>query len=76
MLVDKSLISENCITVKEDVSSFRFYKAGIFNPNYMTLQKGKYKGSPKRSCSGSTYLGGYSDHYPVYGYLVKENKSN
>ncbi|MEN8890443.1 MAG: endonuclease/exonuclease/phosphatase family protein [Wenyingzhuangia sp.] len=75
-LFDQILFSDNFITLKKDFSSFRFYKAGIFNPNYMTLQKGKYKGSPKRSFSGSTYLGGYSDHYPVYGYLVKENKSN
>ena len=75
-LFDQIYFSSNYITLNKDYSQFRFYKAGIFNPGYMTLQKGKYKGSPKRSFSGGTYLGGYSDHYPVYCYLLKENNSN
>lgn len=75
-LFDQIFFNKNFITTNKDYSSFKFYKAGIYNPSYMTLQKGKYKGSPKRSFSGSTYLGGYSDHYPVYSYLLKENKSN
>ncbi|NIJ44254.1 hypothetical protein FHR24_000693 [Wenyingzhuangia heitensis] len=73
-LFDQIIFSESFITHKKDYSSFRFYKAGIYNPTYMTLQTGKYKGSPKRSFSGGTYLGGYSDHYPVYSYLLKENE--
>lgn len=75
-LFDQIFFTDNFITLDKDYHQFRFYKAGIFNPSYMTLQKGKYKGSPKRSFSGSTYLGGYSDHYPVYCYLLKENNSN
>ncbi|NJB81602.1 endonuclease/exonuclease/phosphatase family protein [Wenyingzhuangia aestuarii] len=73
-LFDQIIFSESFITHNKDYSSFRFYKAGIHNPTYMTLQTGKYKGSPKRSFSGGTYLGGYSDHYPVYSYLLKENE--
>ena len=75
-LFDQIFFSDNFITLNKDYQQFKFYKAGIFNPSYMTLQKGQYKGSPKRSFSGSIYLGGYSDHYPVYCYLLKENKSN
>ncbi|MGY5354956.1 endonuclease/exonuclease/phosphatase family protein [Wenyingzhuangia sp. IMCC45467] len=75
-LFDQIFFSDNYITLNKDYSEFRFYKAGIHNPSYMTLKNGKYKGSPKRSFSGSTYIGGYSDHYPVYSYLLKEKKTN
>ncbi len=58
----------------KDYSSFRFYKAGIYNKRYLTNQKGRYKGYPFRSYSFNTYQGGYSDHFPVYIYLIKEKK--
>lgn len=38
----------------------------IFKRSYMIQQKGKYKNYPLRSFSGNTFLGGYSDHLPVY----------
>lgn len=75
-LFDQIYFTENYISSTKNYKEWRFYKAGIFNPSYMTLQQGKYKGSPKRSFSGGTYIGGYSDHYPVYCYLIKENNSN
>ena len=52
--------------------SYRFYKAGIFNKYYLIDQKGKYKGYPFRSWSNGSFSNGYSDHFPVYIYLVKE----
>lgn len=35
---------------------------------------GRYNGYPLRTHVGSTYMGGYSDHLPVYMYIVKEVK--
>ena len=32
----------------------------------MIQQKGRYKNYPLRSFSGNSFLGGYSDHLPVY----------
>lgn len=58
--------------VDKDFSSFKIYKTGIYNPTYMTAKKGRYKGYPKRSFVGATWTGGYSDHFPVYTYLIKE----
>ncbi|QFZ54697.1 endonuclease/exonuclease/phosphatase family protein [Oceanihabitans sp. IOP_32] len=58
--------------LEKDFSSFRFYKAGIFNKNYLTNKKGKYEGYPFRSFSSNTFTGGFSDHYPVYVYVIKE----
>lgn len=60
--------------LKDDYSSYRFYKAGIFNPTYLTNPHGKYKGYPFRSFSNGAFSGGYSDHFPVYVYLIKEVK--
>ncbi len=53
-------------------NGFRYYKAGVYNPAYMTQKSGAYKGYPLRTYSGSVYAGGYSDHFPVYVLLVKE----
>jgi hypothetical protein len=48
------------------------FKAKVFNKRFLTTRKGKYKGYPFRSFSFGNYRGGYSDHYPVYLYLIKE----
>ncbi|HLU50798.1 MAG TPA: hypothetical protein VKZ42_01430 [Flavobacteriaceae bacterium] len=58
----------------EDYSSYRLYRAGIFNPNFLITPRGKYKGYPFRSYSNGSFSGGYSDHFPVYVYLIKEAK--
>lgn len=51
---------------------YQYWQAHIFNPSFMTSKTGQYKGYPLRSFVGSTFTGGYSDHFPVYIYLVKE----
>lgn len=56
----------------KDFSSFKMYKAMIFNKRFLTNKRGRYKGYPKRSFANGKYTGGYSDHYPVYIYLIKE----
>ncbi|MCB0444123.1 MAG: endonuclease/exonuclease/phosphatase family protein, partial [Gelidibacter sp.] len=55
-----------------DYSSYRFYKAGIYNKYYLTQKRGRYKGYPYRSWSDGGFSGGFSDHFPVYIYLIKE----
>ena len=56
----------------KDFSSYKMFKAGIFNKRFLTQKQGRYKGYPFRSFSNGQYTGGYSDHYPVYMYLIKE----
>ena len=68
-LFDQILITKPLL--EKDYSSFRFYKAGIFNKNYLISKRGRYKGYPYRSFS-SGWTGGYSDHFPVYVYVVRE----
>ena len=52
-----------------DYSSFRYWKAGIFNKPFMITPSGKYKGYPLRHSATEV---GFSDHFPVYVYLIKE----
>jgi len=51
---------------------YRYFQVGIHNPKKLVQQSGPYKGYPFRTYAGNRYLGGYSDHFPVYVYLVRE----
>lgn len=71
-LFDQIIISKPLL--EEDYSSFRFYKAGIFNEQFLITKKGQYKGYPFRSFSWGGFTNGFSDHFPVYVHLIKEIK--
>ncbi len=58
--------------LSNDYSSYQFFKANVFNKEFLKQQEGAFKGYPKRTYVGTNYLGGYSDHFPVYLFLVKE----
>jgi len=74
-LFDMILISSPLLDKGEkDFSTYKMYKAMIFNKRFLTNKRGQFKGYPFRSFSYGGYTGGYSDHYPVYMYLIKEKK--
>lgn len=58
--------------VNDEREEWSFYKANIFKKKYMINQEGRYKGYPTRSFVGNKFQGGYSDHFPVYIYLVRK----
>ena len=68
-IFDQIIISGNM--VGKDKSTFQFWKAEIFNRDFLMEQTGKYKGYPLRTFSDNTFINGYSDHFPVLIYLVK-----
>ncbi|WP_309614162.1 endonuclease/exonuclease/phosphatase family protein [Flavobacterium sp.] len=68
-IFDQIMVSETLI--QKDTSSFRYWKAGIYNKPYMITTVGQYKGYPLRH--GATEIG-YSDHFPAFIYLIKEVK--
>ena len=47
------------------------YYGRIYNPAFLTNQKGQYKGTPFRTFSNGAFIGGYSDHYPTYIVITK-----
>ena len=69
-LFDQIIVSDALLD--KDFSSYRFYKAGIFNAQYLITQTGTYKGYPFRSFGYEGFTDGFSDHFPVYIYLIRE----
>lgn len=68
-IFDQIMVSEALI--RPDYSSFKYWKAGIYNKPYMITTIGQYKGYPLRHSMTEI---GYSDHFPVFVYLIKEIK--
>lgn len=66
-IFDQIMVSESL--TKSDYSSFRYWKAGIYNKPFLIQTTGQYKGYPLRNSSSEP---GYSDHFPVYVYLIKQ----
>ncbi|MFN8324199.1 MAG: endonuclease/exonuclease/phosphatase family protein [Flavobacteriaceae bacterium] len=69
-IFDQIMVSEPFIR-KEEYTSYHYWKAGIFNKPYLIQTTGQYKGYPLRHSMTEI---GYSDHFPVYIYLIKEMK--
>lgn len=70
-LFDQIIVSHNFFNYEKGTHSFTY--ANIFDDKLLTEWKGKYKGTPYRTYAGRKYIGGYSDHFPVYIQL-KYNK--
>ncbi|UNZ00089.1 endonuclease/exonuclease/phosphatase family protein [Zhouia spongiae] len=69
-LFDQIILSASL--TEKNREHYTFWKAGIFNKAFLTSLSGKYKGYPFRSYANGNYTGGYSDHFPVYVYLIKK----
>ncbi len=69
-LFDQIVVSQGLIG--NDKKDFKFYKAGVYNKKHLKNKEGRYAGYPLRTYAGGIYQGGYSDHFPVYIYLIKE----
>ncbi len=63
-MFDQILVSHNFFNYEKGTHSFAH--ANIFDDKFLTEWKGKYKGTPFRTYAGRKYIGGYSDHFPVY----------
>lgn len=68
-LFDQVIFSHNFFKIEKGKHSFQ--NANIFDAPFLTEWEGRSKGNPFRTYSGKRYLGGYSDHFPVYINLKK-----
>ncbi|NRT14353.1 hypothetical protein HNP99_000693 [Flavobacterium sp. 28A] len=66
-IFDQIMISKAFID--NDFSNYQYWKAGIYNKPFLIQNSGRYKGYPKRNSNSEV---GFSDHFPVYIYLIKE----
>ena len=64
MLFDQILVSHSFLNYEKGTHSFAH--ANIFDEKFLTEFEGKFKGNPYRTYAGPKYIGGYSDHFPVY----------
>lgn len=55
----------------KDYTSYKFYKAQVFNSQFLVQKDGQFKGYPLRTYVGTVFQGGFSDHFPVYVLIVK-----
>ena len=69
-LFDQIIISSEVLN--KDQQGFFYMRNEVFNKPYLTNKTGQYKGYPYRTYVGGSYVGGYSDHFPVFIYLLKE----
>tara|TARA_R110000787_G_scaffold15134_6_gene46853 strand:+ start:10928 stop:11890 length:963 start_codon:yes stop_codon:yes gene_type:complete len=63
-LFDQIIISNNFL--KPHNNPLQFVESNIFNPIELQEFAGKFKGNPFRTYIGDKFLGGLSDHFPVY----------
>ena len=70
-LFDQILLSKNFTEKK--AGKLYFKHAEVFNKEWLKINRGKLKGSPFRTYIGPWYQGGFSDHFPVYAFLKKED---
>jgi len=63
-LFDQILVSNTFLQHTKQTHSFQ--KAAIYDHPTLMEKQGKYKGHPFRTFVGNRYLGGSSDHFPVY----------
>ena len=66
-IFDQIIITETWLS--SDYATWRYWKAGIYNPSYLIQTNGAFKGYPLRHSLTEV---GYSDHFPVYIYLIRE----
>jgi len=69
-LFDQIMMSQPLLD--KDFSTYKFYKAFIYNKYYLTTKNGRWKGYPFRSWSDGGFTDGFSDHFPVYVFVIKE----
>lgn len=67
-LFDQIILSKSLL----DSTDWHLWSSHIYNSKYLKNGSGRYKGYPKRTFAGGKYQSGYSDHFPVYLFLIKK----
>ena len=75
MIITQGLINnDDNYTTNYSYFNHKDYGAKVFNKSFLKNTDGRYEGFPFRTYSYGKFINGYSDHFPVYLYLVKEIK--
>jgi hypothetical protein len=63
-LYDQIILTQNFL--QQYGNNFRFNRAVIFDLKQVKVAEGPYEGHPFKTYAGPNYLGGMSNHFPVY----------
>ena len=63
-LFEQIFISDNLKSAGK--KGYHFDHANIFDEKFVTKFHGRFKGQPFRTYVGKKYVGGFSDHFPIY----------
>lgn len=69
-VLDQTIITPGLLPT--DYSSYQFKSAKVHNKEFLKQHGGKYNGYPFRTFGSGVWMGGYSDHFPVYVILLKK----
>lgn len=69
-LFDQIIVSN--FFLKKDPKSLHYLKNEVLNKDFLMDKEGSRVGYPLRTYSAGIFLNGYSDHFPVQLFLVKE----
>jgi len=73
-LFDQMILSTGLLSLDNSFQTYSYFTARVYNEPFLKNKDGRYEGFPHRTYSYGKFINGYSDHFPVYVYLVKEKK--
>ena len=69
-VLDQTILTPGLLPT--DYSTYQFKAAKVHNKEFLKQHGGRYNGYPFRTFAGGVWMGGYSDHFPVYVILLKK----
>lgn len=69
-LFDQVVVSK--AFVSKEVSGWQLYKSMVYRQPWLLQTEGAFRGYPFRTFVGDIFIGGYSDHLPVYLFFLKK----
>ena len=69
-VLDQTIMTKGLLPT--DYSTYQFKNAKVHNKEFLKQHGGKYNGFPFRTFGSGVWMGGYSDHFPVYVILLKK----
>lgn len=69
-LFDQMIVSRGLVHKK--AGGWQLYKAMVYRQPWLLQTEGAFRGYPFRTYVGDIFINGYSDHLPVYCFLLKK----
>ena len=73
-LFDQIIMTQALLNNENEKYFYKENSTGVAVKKEQIQEEGRFQGYPLRTYSGNTFTNGYSDHFPVYIYLVQTIK--